>query len=97
MESQNGLTLKERSGKDALLLPYLFNIYTEDIMRNVEEDGKTVNFDELNIQGHKIRDPCYVDDTSLLSHSVRGSSILVEEVDKHSRKKCLNLNAKIPS
>ena len=27
------------------------------MMRDVEEDGKTVNFDELNVQGHKIRDP----------------------------------------
>ena len=26
-------------------LPYLFNIYMEDIMRDVEEDKKTVNFD----------------------------------------------------
>ena len=63
-------------------------------MRDVEEDGKTVNFDELNLQGHKIRDLHYVDDTSLLSHSARGLSNLVEAVDKHSGKKCLNSNAK---
>ena len=44
----------------------------EDITRDVEENGKTVNFDELNIQGHKIRDLQYEDDTSLLSHSARG-------------------------
>ena len=54
-----------------------------------------MNFDELNIQGHKIRDLHYADDTSLLSHSPRGLSNLVEAVDKHSRKKCLNLNAKM--
>ena len=77
-----------------ILLPYLFNIYMKDIMRDVEEDRKTVNFDELNIQGHKIRALCYADDTSLLSHSARGLSNLVEAVDKHSGKKCLNLNAK---
>ena len=70
------------------------NIYTEDIIRGEEEDGKTVNFDELNIQGHKIRDLHYADDTSLLSHSVRGLCNLVEIVDKHSGKKCLNLNTK---
>ena len=52
-----------------------------------------LNFDELNTQGHKIRVLCYVDDTSLLSHSVKGLSNLVEAVDKHSEKKCLNLNA----
>ena len=77
-----------------ILLPYLFNIYMEDIMRDVEEDGKTVNFNKLNIQGHKIRDLHYTDDTSLLSHSARGLSNLVEAVDKHSGKKCLNLNAR---
>ena len=53
-----------------------------------------MNFDELNIQGHKIRDLLYVDDTSLLSHSVRGLSNLFEAVDKHSGKKCMNINAK---
>ena len=52
-------------------------------MRVVEEDGKTVNFDELNMQGHKIRDLHYVDDTSLLSHTVRELSNLVEAEDKN--------------
>ena len=66
-----------------ILSPCLFNIYMEDIMRDVEEDGKTVNFEELNIQGHKIRDLCYADNTSLLSHSARGLSNLVEVVNKH--------------
>ena len=65
----------------------------EDILRDVKEDGKTVNFDELNIQGHKFRELCYADDTSLLSHFERGLSNLVEAVDKHNGKKCLNLNA----
>ena len=73
-----------------ILSPYLFNIYMEDIMR----DGRTVNFDELNMQGHKVRDLHYADDTSLLSHSVWGLSSLVEAVDKHSGKKFLNLNAR---
>ena len=66
----------------------------EDIMRDVEDDWKTVNYDELNIQGHQIRGLHYADDISLLSHSVRGLSNLVEAVDKHNGKKCLNLNAK---
>ena len=68
----------------------------EDIMRVVKEDGKKVNFDELNIQGNKIIDLHYADDTSLLSHSVRGLSNLVETIDKHKGKKCLNLNTKRP-
>ena len=51
-----------------------------------------MNFDELNIQGHKIRYLHYADDNSLLSHSVRRLSNLVELVDKHNGNKCLNLN-----
>ena len=47
---------------------------------------------QWTIQGHKIGDLHY--DTSLLSHSVRVLSNLVEAVDKHSGKKCFNLNAK---
>ena len=35
-------------------------------MRDVEEDGKTVNFDELNVQGHKIRHMHYADGYFLL-------------------------------
>ena len=56
-----------------------------------------MDFDELNIQGHKIRDMYYADDTSLLYYSVRGLSNLVEAVDKHGGKKYLDLNAKRPS
>ena len=77
-----------------ILLPYLFNIYTEDIMREVGEDGRTVHFNELNIHGHKIRDLRYADDTILLSHDPSGLSHLVESVDKHSSEKCLMLNPK---
>ena len=63
-------------------------------MRELGEDGKTVNFNELNVNGHKIRDLRYADDTILLSHGTSGLSHLVESVDKHSSEKCLKLNAK---
>ena len=33
---------------------YLFNIYIEDITRDVGEKGGSVNFNELNVHGHKI-------------------------------------------
>lgn len=35
-------------------LAYLFNIYTEDITRDVGEKGGSVDFNELNVHGHKI-------------------------------------------
>ncbi|KAJ8247197.1 hypothetical protein GJAV_G00259850 [Gymnothorax javanicus] len=50
------------------------------MMREVGEDGKTVDFNELNIHGHKIRDLRYVDDTILLSCGTGGLSLLVESV-----------------
>ena len=37
-------------------------------MRDVGEDGGSVDLDELNIHGHKIRGLRYADDTILLSH-----------------------------
>ena len=63
---------------------------TEGIMRDVGEDGGSVDFNELNIHGHLIRGLRYTDDTILLSHCARGLSYLVETLDKHSGEKCLN-------
>ena len=84
--------MKDRQGCNLSL--YLFNIYTDDIMREVGEDGKTVHFNKLNIHGHKIRDLCYTDDIILLPHGTSRLSHLVESVDKQSSEKSLKLNAK---
>ena len=86
--------MKDRQGCNLSL--YLFNIYTEDIMREVGGDGKTVHFNKLNIHGHKIRDLCYTDDIILLPHGTSRLSHLVESVDKQSSEKSLKLpvNAK---
>ena len=60
-------------------LASLFNIYTEDITTDVGEKGGSVDFNELNFHGHKIK-------RTILS--------CYPMVDKHGGEKCLNLNAK---
>ena len=52
-----------------ILSPYLFSLYTEDIMRAAEESPGKEEFDEVMVNGHKIRDLRYADDTPLLSTS----------------------------
>ena len=53
-------------------------------------------FDELNIQGHKIRirDLLYADDNTLISRSLNGLPNLIKAVDMHNREKSLKLNSK---
>ena len=77
-----------------ILSPNLFSIYTESIMRKVEEDHRSGMYDEVNIQGRKIRDLRYADDTALLSRTVHGLESLVESVKEHSEEKDLLLNVK---
>mgnify|MGYP002042348569 CR=1 FL=1 len=55
-----------------ILSPHLFSLYTEDIMRRVESDDRQNDYDEVNINGQKIRDLRYADDTALLSNTTEG-------------------------
>lgn len=77
-----------------ILSPYLFNLYTEDIMRDVELDDRSTRYDEVNIHGHRIRDLRYADDTALLSTTTIGLTNLIMSVKEHSEKKGLLLNVK---
>ena len=74
-----------------ILSPYLFNIYTESIMRMVEDEGINDQFKEFNIHGHKVINLRFADDTALLSHKNEGLKNLVES---HSEGKHLMLNVK---
>ena len=77
-----------------ILSPYLFNAYTEAIMRQVEEDGERGDFQEPNIQGHRIKDLRYADDTTLMSNSNNGLEKLTNSVKTHSEAYDLHLNVK---
>ena len=55
-----------------ILSPNLFNIYAENIMRQVYEDESRIHCDALTIGGHEIPELRYADDTALLSNTASG-------------------------
>ena len=77
-----------------ILSPHLFSLYTEGIMREVEQDSRKDLYNESNIQGLKLRDLRYADDTALLSTTTEGLHQLIHSVKEHSENKGLFLNIK---
>lgn len=77
-----------------ILSPHLFSLYTEDIMRKVEEDDRKDLYDEVKINGQKIRDLRYADDTALMSTTAEGLKNLMKATKEHSEAKHLRLNIK---
>ena len=75
-----------------ILSPYLFNIYAENIMRNVMNDDNSENYDPLTIGGKSIPQLRYADDTVLLSTSKEGLENLIKSTKKHSEDQHLYLN-----
>ena len=77
-----------------ILSPHLFSLYTVCIMREVEQDSRKDQYNELNIQGLKLRDLRYADDTALLSTTTEGLHQLINSVKEHSDNKGFFLNIK---
>ena len=77
-----------------ILSPHLFSLYTEDIMRSVTNDKRSDSYNEVIINGQKLRDLRYADDTALLSTTEEGLKTLVEATKEHSESKHLMLNIK---
>lgn len=46
-----------------ILSPHLFTLYTGDIMTNVENDERNHRYDEINVNGQKIRNLTYADNS----------------------------------
>ena len=83
---------KEGVRQGSILSPYLFNIYTELIMRAVEDEGINDNFKECNMNGLKVSNLRFPDDTAFLSNKNEGVQNLVESVKDHSERKHLTFN-----
>ena len=71
-----------------VLSPYLFNIYTEFIFREVEE------LEGIKINGKNINNIRYADDTALLANSESRLQVIVDKVKHHSSKGGLDMNVK---
>ena len=61
-----------------ILSPHLFSLYTEGIMREVEYDPRSGEYDEPRMQGLSIRDLRYADDTALLATTTAGLENLIK-------------------
>ena len=76
-----------------IMSPQLFSVYTESIMREVEEEQNHSEYDELSVGGTKITELRYADDTALFSTTPEGLNNLVQAVNKHSSAYKLSINA----
>ena len=71
----------------------LFSVYTESIMREVEEEQNNSEYDELSVGGTKITELRYADYTALFSTTPEALNNLVQAVNKHSSAYKLSINA----
>ena len=61
--------------------PQLFSVYTESIMREVEEEQSNSEYDELSVGGTKITESGYADDPALFSTTPDGLNNPVRAVN----------------
>ena len=90
-ETSEWFSIGQGVRQGCILSPYLFNIYAENIMRNVRESDNE-QFEALKIGGHALPELRYADDTALLSTSLNGIEKMIASVQKYSEKQNLYLN-----
>ena len=85
MEQQTGSKL----GKEFILSPCLFNLYTEYIMQNAGLDEAQAG---IKITSRNINNLRYADDTTLMAESEEEIKSLLMKVKEESEKVGLKLN-----
>ena len=83
--------IKKGVSQGYLLSPCLFNLYTEDIMRNTGLDELQAG---IKIGGRKIKNLTYGDDTTLMAESKEDLKSLLMRVKQESERASLKLNIK---
>ena len=73
----------------SLLSPYLFNLYTEHIMRNAELDELQAR---IKIGRRNIKNLRYVDDTSLMTEREEKVKALLMRVKEENEKASFKVN-----
>ena len=66
MEQKTGSKLGKRVCQGCILSPHLFNLYTEYIMGNAEQDEEQAG---MKITGRNIHNYRYADNTTLMAES----------------------------
>ena len=89
VRTAHGTTDWFQIGKDCILLPCLFNIYAEYIMRNA---GLEETQARIKIAGRNINHLRYADDTTLMAESEEKIKSLLMKVKEESEKDGLKLN-----
>ena len=77
-----------------ILLPWLFNLYAEYIMRNVGPDEIKIGWNQakIKIAGRNINNLRYADDSTIESESKEELKSLLMKVKEKSEKAGLKLN-----
>jgi hypothetical protein len=82
------INIKRDVRQGCILSPDLFNIYSEMILRNLED------FEGVKIRGYNCNNLRYADDTVLIASSEKDLQRMIDEVSKESIKMGLSLNVK---
>ena len=90
VRTAHGTTDWFQIGKDCILLPCLFNIYAEYIMRNARLEETQAR---IKIAGRNINNLRYADDTTLMAESEEELKSLLMKVKVESGKVRLKLNS----